>query len=351
MLFAQLLRYLKGSVDEELLHRNAILEAQLRELLKQTRKPLRFELSFKMELARLAKKLPRESLEEVSFVVRPSTLLRWYRKLIAAKYDGSKNRTYPGRPRIDPEKERLILEMASSNPCWGAEKIRGALAHIGISLATQTICNVLKRNGFNPSPPRNRDDSWATFIARHLNLIVATDLFTVEIPSLKGLVTYYVLFFIDLDTRVVRIGGITTSPNEQWMLQVARNLTMEGNSFFEGKKYLIHDRDTKYCKSFRRIFKQQGVEPLALPPRTPNLNAFAERWIRSIKTECLQYLIPPGRQALEYAINQYVAHYNQERTHQGVGNRVLTPSNQPISLNSPVKVSHRIAGLLSYYHR
>lgn len=350
MLFARLLRYLKCSVDEELLHRNALLEAQVRELLRQSEKPLRFPLAFKMEVARLAKKVSRKSLEEIALVVRPSTLLRWYRELIAAKFDGSQARTYPGRPRIKPETERLIVDMAI-NTGWGAERIKGALAHMGIKLCHQTVLNVLKRNGLHPAPRRSKDVSWAKFLAMHFDVTVATDFFTAEVFTARGLVTYYVLFFIDLGTRVVQIAGVTANPNEQWMVQIARNLTMTDEPFFEGKRFLIHDRDTKYCKQFRKIFENHGVTIIRLPPYSPNMNAFAERWVQSIKSECLERLILFGRSSLERAVQQYVAHYNCERTHQGKNNAVLISESLPVDPDSPIEVTHRIGGLLSYYHR
>lgn len=350
MLFARLLRFLKCSVDEELLHRNALLEAQVRELLRQSEKPLRFPLAFKMEAAQLAKKLSPHSLEEVALVVRPSTLLRWYRKLVAAKFDGSQARTYPGRPRIKADTERLIIDMAL-NTGWGAERINGALSHLGIELCHQTILNVLKRNGLHPAPKRSKDISWTKFLAMHLDVTVATDFFTVEVFTARGLVTYYVLFFIDLGTRIVHIAGITANPNEQWMVQIARNLTMNDEPFFEGKKFLIHDRDSKYSKKFRKIFEHYGVKAIRLPPYSPNLNAFAERWVGSIKSECLERLILFGRGSLERAVQQYVMHYNFERTHQGKNNEILIDESLAADLESPVKVTHRIGSLLSYYHR
>ena len=350
MLFARLVRYLKSSVDEELLHRNALLEAQLRELLRQSEKPLRFPDAFKIEAAKLAKKLTPQSLEEVALVVRPSTLLRWHRKLVAAKFDGSKARTYPGRPRIKPDTERLIVEMAI-NTGWGAERIKGALAHMGITLCHQTVLNVLKRNGLHPAPSRSKDLSWAQFIAMHRDVMVASDFFTAEVLTLRGLVTYYVLFFIDLGTRLVHVAGITANPNEQWMVQIARNLTMTGEPFFEGKRFLVHDRDSKYCRRFRQIFEEQGVKPIRLPPYSPNLNAFAERWVGSIKSECLDRLILIGKGSLERAVQQYVIHYNRERPHQGKDNEVLIGHLNAVDPNSPVTVTHRIGGLLAYYRR
>lgn len=285
-----------------------------------------------------------------ALVVRPSTLLRWYRKLVAAKFDGSKARSYPGRPRIKPETERLIVDMAL-NTGWGAERIKGALAHMGITLCHQTVLNVLKRNGLHPAPLRSKDASWKEFLASHMDVTVASDFFTAEVLAARGLCTLYVLFFIDLGSRVVHIAGITAHPDGQWMAQIARNFTMDGEPFFEGKRFLIHDRDSKYCKKFRKTFERQGIKTIRLPPYSPNLNSYAERWVGSIKSECLSHLILLGRGSLERAVQHYVAHYNAERTHQGKGNEVLVPQAHLVDPQAPIKVRHRIGKLLSYYHR
>ena len=354
MLWAKLLRHLNESVNDSLIIQNQLLKAQIRELQQHLPPKKRFVFSqfCKLEMARLAKQLSRESLEDACLIVRPSTLMRWYRNLIASKFDGSKHRIYPGRPRIRPENERLILEIASANMGWGAKRIQGALAHIGITLSHQTILNVLMRNGFHPSPTREGRDSWSRFIRAHMNVTVATDFFSQEVLTVKGLVTYYILFFIDLGTRQVKIAGITNHPNETWMLQMARNITMDGEPFYAGTKYLIHDRDTKYCASFRRTLRQAGIKPIKLPVLSPNLNAYAERWVRSVKTECLNHLILVGRGSLEKALSQYTAHYNCERTHQGLGNQM--PEERLISANSSsAEICHRerLGGLLSYYYR
>lgn len=351
MLFARIVRHLGCSVDEDLLQRNAILEAQVRELMRQIKKPLRFELPFKIEMARLAKALSKASLQEVALVIRPSTIFRWYRQFVAAKSDGSKNRKGPGRPRIKPETERLIIEMAQRGHSWGAKRIQGALLHIGIKIAHQTVLNVLRRHGMNPVPKGGRQMTWSQFIAAHYDMLVATDFFTVEVLGPKGLTTLFALFFIDIKTRLIYFAGLTEHPNEAWMMQVARTMTMDGETFLHGKTILLHDGDGKYCKGFRRIFKQAGVAPLRLPPFSPNLNAFAERWIRSIKSECLQYFCPISKASIEHAIKQYVAHYNAERTHQGLHNQVLDPQDALKNTDGPIKVRHRLAGLLPYYYR
>jgi len=222
---------------------------------------------------------------------------------------------------------------------------------MGITLCHQTVLNVLKRNGLHPAPQRSKDASWAEFLATHMEVTVAADFFTAEVLTVRGLITYYVLFFIDLGTRIVHIAGITAHPNQQWMVQVSRNLTMVGEALFEGKRFLIHDRDPKFCRRFRNILEQRSVRPIRLPPYSPNLNSYAERWVGSIKSECLERLILIGKGSLERAVQQYVAHYNLERIHQGKDNQILVPDAQPDDPEVPIKVRHRIGGLLTYYHR
>lgn len=355
MFWAKLLRHLNQSVNDSLIIQNQLLKAQVRELQRQLPKQKRFLISDfgKREMARLGKLLSRDALEDACLIIRPSSLLRWYRTLVAAKFDGSNNRGNPGRPRIRPENEALILRIASQNPRWGAKRIQGALTQLHISLCPQTILNVLKRNGIHPSPTREGNDSWSKFIKYHRDVLVATDFFSYEVLTFKGLVTYYVLFFIELGTRQVKIAGITNYPNALWMNQIARNLTMDGEPFFKNKKYLIHDRDSKYCSSFCKIFNQSGIKTIKLPALSPNLNAYAERWIQSIKSECLQHLILASRGSLEKAVNQYVTHYNFERTHQGIDNRIPRSGMTVASPNPNLEIrcSERLGGLLNYYYR
>ena len=170
----------------------------------------------------------------------------------------------------------------------------------------------------------------------------------------SGPVVYYILFFINIASRKVYIAGMTPHPNERWMCQVARNVTMADDGFLHGMKYLTLDRDGKYAESFREILKSAGVEPLRLPPKSPNLNAYAERFVRSIKEECLDKLILFGEGSLRRAIDQYLEHYHAERPHQGKGNVILFPTNQPTadsSKDTPVQCRQRLGGLLKFYHR
>jgi len=178
-----------------------------------------------------------------------------------------------------------------------------------------------------------------------------TDFFTAEVLTLRGPVTYYVLFFIHLESRRVNIAGITVHPDERWMQQIARNVTMEGCGALRDCRYLLHDRDGKYIQSFRAIIASGRVEPLVLPARSPNLNAYAERWVRSVKEECLSKVILFGERSLRRALSEYVGHFHTERNHQGKGNVLLFPRGTNIHRDGPIQCRERLGGLLRYYHR
>jgi putative transposase len=177
------------------------------------------------------------------------------------------------------------------------------------------------------------------------------DFFTAEIWTTAGLVTYYVVFFIHLASRKVYVAGMTPHPDERWMMQIARNVTMVDWGFLAPGQYLIHDRDGKYCRAFQRIIEEAGVTCLVLPPRSPNLNAYAERWVRSVKQECLSRIVLFGERALRHTLKQYEAHYHAERPHQGKGNVILLPSAQELGCNGPVRCRERLGGLLKFYDR
>jgi len=242
--------------------------------------------------------------------------------------------------------------MAHENRSWGYDRIVGALANLGYTVSDQTVGNILKRHGLPPAPERKTTTTWTEFIRTHLDVLVATDFFTAEVWTLGGLVTYYVLFFIHLGSRQVHIAGMTPHPNEAWMVQVARNVTMEEWGFLAPGQYLIHDRDGKYCPAFQHIIDAAGVKRVPLPPRSPNLNAYAERWVRSVKEECLSRLILFGEGSLRHALTQYVAHCHHERHHQGKGNVLLFPAvRQDAEGQGPMQRRERLGGLLKYYER
>jgi putative transposase len=347
-----LLAYITGTVDQALLLRNEYLATENRILRHQITGRVRLSDGERKALAEIGQKLGKKVLEEIATIVKPDTILAWHRKLVAQKFDGSAQRKAPGRPRIDQEIETLVVRLATENRSWGYDRIVGALANLGYTVSDQTVGNILKRHGIAPAPERKTTTTWKEFIRTHLDVLVATDFFTAEVWTLGGLVTYYVLFFIHLSSRKVHVAGITPHPNEAWMMQIARNVTMEEWGFLSPGQYLIHDRDSKYCPAFQQCIDAAGVTRIPLPPRSPNLNAFAERWVRSVKEEALARLILFGEAALRHALHEYVEHYHHERNHQGKGNMVLFPTiSQATARQDSVQCRERLGGLLKYYER
>src|SRR3989441_7081247 len=348
----QLLAYITGTVDQELLLRNEYLVTENRLLRNQMKGRLRLSDGERKVLAAIGQKLGKQALKDVATIVKPDTILGWHRQLVAQKCDGSPQRKAPGRPMIDPELEALLIRMAQENRSWGYDRIVGALANLGLTVSDQTVGNVLKRHGIAPAPERKTTTTWKEFIRTHVDVLVATDFFTAEVWTLGGLVTYYVLFFIRLGTREVHVAGVTPHPTQAWMIQVARNVTMEEWGFLAPGQYLIHDRDGKYCPAFQHIIDAAGVTRGPLPPRSPNLNAYAERWVRSVKEEALSRFILFGERALRYTLAEYVAHYHTERPHQGKGNVILMPSVDSKTVrHGPIRCRERLGGLLTYYTR
>jgi putative transposase len=238
-----------------------------------------------------------------------------------------------------------------SNSGWGYNRISGALANLGHKVSDQTVGNILKNHGIPPTPKRSQKTTWKEFISAHMAVLAGTDFFTVEVLTWRGPVTYYVLFFIQLETRRITLAGITRHPTTEWMLQMARNATDESAGCLIGQRYLLHDRDVKFCAEFRDVLRSGGVRPLRLPARSPNLNAFAERWVRSVKDECLSKLILVGEASLRRALTEFIDHYHSERNHQGKGNLRLFPAAAPASTRQTVRCRDRLGGLLHYYFR
>jgi len=245
------------------------------------------------------------------------------------------------------EIRELVVRMAEENPSWGYARIQGALKHLGHRVARSTIAKVLKEHGIRPSPERPM--SWATFVRAHATAIAAADLFTSEVWTARGLVRYYTLFVIDIAPRRVVIAGTTANPTSAWMVQMARNLTDLGTGFLLGKRYLIIDRDSIFSPRFKAMLEGAGVGILLTAYQAPNMNAYAERFVRSIKSECLVRMIFLGRRSLDRAIAEYAAHYHEERSHQGIGNELI--SGAMARADGDVATRERLGGLLKYYHR
>ena len=311
---------------------------------------LRLNDDQRRRLAVKAKGLGRKLLAEVATIVTPETLLAWHRKLIAQKYDGSGKRG-PGRPRTAGELEALVVRMAEENRDWGDRRIQGALSNLGHEIARSTIAGMLKRHGIEPAPERSRKTTWKEFLTRHWELIVAADFFTVEVWTRRGLQRFIVLFFIELSTRKVEIAGIATAANGLWMSQIGRNLTDAVDGILPSKRYLIHDRDPLFTAEFLRMLADVGVKSVKLPPRSPNLNAHAERFVRSIKESCLERMIFFGEGSLRKGIREFVLHDHGERNHQGLGNRLIMPDECPAGHRGGVLRRERLGGMLNYYYR
>jgi len=226
--WARLLSFVTGLVNQELLLRNEYLAAENRILRAHLPARLRLSDAERSTLAEVAKRLGRKALQDVARVAKPDTLLAWYRRLVAQKFDGSCRRAYPGRPRISPEVEALVVRLARENRGWGYDRMVGALANLGYQVSDQTVGNILRRHHIAPAPERSRTTTWKEFIRSHMDVLAGADFFTVEVLTWPGLVTYYVLFFIEVTNRRVSLGGITRHPDSYWMEQVARNATMEG---------------------------------------------------------------------------------------------------------------------------
>jgi len=311
---------------------------------------LRFTDDQRRRLAVLAKRIGRSALTQIATIVTPETLFAWHRKLIATKYDGSSKRK-PGRPRTLAEVEALVVRMARENRTWGYDRIVGALANLGHKVSAHTIANILKRHGIEPAPERERKTTWKEFVSRHFEQIAATDFFTIEVWTLKGLQRFMILFFIELSSRRVQLGGIAKCPNGLWMEQIGRNITDCENGILKTKRYLIHDRDPLYTTQFLGILAESGIESVKLPPRSPNLNAFAERFVRSIKEECLERMIFFGEDFLRTAVREYLTHYHAERNHQGLNNELIIRIKiEGKASGKSVRRKKRLGGTLSYYY-
>jgi transposase InsO family protein len=283
-------------------------------------------------------------------IVTPDTLLAWHRRLIARKYDSSQKRK-PGRPVTAAGIRELILKMARENRSWGYTRIQGALANLRHEVGRGTIAKILREAGLDPAPGRRQGMTWEEFLKAHWAVLAATDFFTVELWTHAGLVRHHVLLVIRLMTREVQIAGIVPEPCDLWMRQVARNLTDAQAGFLRGCRFLIHDRSTLFSDQFREILKSGGVESVRLPARSPNLNAFAERFVRTIKESCLDQMILMGEGSLRRAVSEFVEHYHRERNHQGLENKIIQPDFSPFPEVGSVRCRARLGGMLRYYYR
>jgi transposase InsO family protein len=311
---------------------------------------LRFTDDQRARLAAKAKSLRRRVLREVGTIVSPDTLLAWHRHLIARKYDGHLRRG-PGRPPVVAEIRQLVVRTATENRDWGYTRIQGALTNLGHGVGRGTIATILLQHGIDPAPERKKRTTWREFLKAHWDVLAAADFFSVEAWTASGLTRYIVLFVIDLATRRVHIAGIASEPDSAWVVQCGRQLTDAVDGFLVGKRFLLHDRDPLFNEAFRETLAATRIETVRLPPHSPNLNAFAERFVRSIKESCLSRLILFGEGSLRRAVREFDAHYHHERNHKGLGNVLIFPTAIQMKSSDRVVCRERLGGLLKYYHR
>jgi hypothetical protein len=288
-------------------------------------------------------------LEQCTVLFTPDTVIRWYNKLIAEKYDGSSKRGKVGRPQMTPEIVALVIRFKEDNPRWGYQKITDQIEYLGFKISKTSVKNILIENGYDPEPDLTMRSTWHEFIRSHWDVLAACDFFTIELLVGRKLIRCTVFFVIELATRKVFFAPIKLEPDGSYMKQVARILT-DYDGFLQGKRYLIHDRDPLYnTTGFYDILKSSGIKPVKLPARSPDLNCYAERFVKSVKSECLDQLILSSVQQLEYALSQYELYYHHERIHQSLG-RIIEPKHE-LDDKAEIQCIERLGGLLKSYHR
>jgi putative transposase len=269
-------------------------------------------------LAALSRHLPRARWSE--FLVKPETLLGWHRRMVRRRW------TYAsaprGRPPVPDQVQQLIVRLARDNPRWGYQRIRGELQRLGCRISASSISRVLRAHGIDPAP-RPASTTWRSFLRRQAAGILACDFFTIDTVFLQRL---YVLFVIEVRSRRVRLAGVTAHPTGAWVVQQARNVVAALGDEAAAFSFLIRDRDAKFTRAFDDVWRSTDVQVICTPVRAPNANAVAERWVGTVRRECLDHLLIVGRQQLVRVLRGYVQHYNQHRPHRSLGLGTPIPS-------------------------
>jgi transposase InsO family protein len=297
-------------------------------------------------LAAFARALPRSAWTGLS--VRPATLLRWHRELVRRRWTYPHRR--PGRPALDRRVQTLVVRLARENSGWGYRRIVGELRSLGISVSATSVRAILARHGLRPAPQRD-ERSWRDFLRQQAATTLACDFFTVETAWLKRI---YVLFFISLERRRIEFVACTPNPTGAWVAQQARNLLMTLDDRERRVRLLIHDRDSKFCGGCDQVFQSEGITVIRTPVQAPNANAHAERWVGSVRRECLDRLLIFSRRQLEHVLHVYTRHYNRHRPHRALA---LCPPEQadgnPAPLRAPpdLQLNRRdlLGGLIHEY--
>jgi putative transposase len=352
-LWIMLITYLAYCIDKELYKAIDYLKTQAEVLIEhQEKQNKRIILTNRqrMRIAAKAKRLSRKMLEDCTVLFTGDTVIGWYNKLIAKKYDGSCDRGKVGRPQLSREVINLVIKFKKENPRWGYQKITDQIEYLGFKISKTSVKNILIENGYDPEPDLTVRSTWHEFLKSHWDVMAACDFFTIELLVRGQLIRCTVFFVIEFSNRKVFYAPIKLQPDGNYMRQVARILTDCEDGFLKGKRYLIHDRDPLYrSEGFYDILQSSGIEPIKLPARSPDLNSIAERYVKSVKYECLNYLILSSVKQLEYALDQYQQYYHHERIHQSLG-RIIEPKHN-INDTAEIRCIERLGGLLKSYHR
>ena len=351
-LWITLVTYVVYCIDKELYKAIDYLREQVRVLVEQQEKQNKRILLTnrqRMRVAAKAKRLSRRMLEQCTVLFTPDTILGWFRRLVAEKYDGSKNRKTVGRPMISQEIIDLVIQFKMENPRWGYQKITDQIVYLGYKVSKSSVKNILIENGYDPEPDLTSQSTWHEFIKSHWDVLAACDFFTIELLVERKLIRCTVFFVMELCTRRIFFAPVKPQPDGDYMIQVARILTDYDDGFLKGKRFLIHDRDPLYTNDFHSILENSGVEPVKLQARSPDLNPYAERFVKSVKSECLDYMILSSVDQLEYVLRQYCMYYHHERIHQSLG-RIIEPMHK-IDNSGEIACVERLGGLLKSYHR
>ena len=314
-----------------------VLRHELSILRRQADRP-RFEPCDRLLLAALSRMLPRRSWQ--AFLVRPETLLRWHRRLVAAHWTYPHRR--PGRPSIDGEVRELVLRLARENTGWGYVRIVGELRKLGIDVSATLVRNILKAAGVPPAPERDRLE-WRSFLRQHAATTLACDFLTVDTVLLRRL---YVLVFICIGSRRIEYMACTSNPGGDWMLQQARNLLMNLDDRGQRPRLLIHDRDSKFSHTFDALFRNDGIRVIRTPVRAPNANAHIECWVGSVRRECLDRILIFNRRQLEKILRVYLRHYNEQRPHRALALQAPNPPTMHPTRGEPITGAIRRRDLL-----
>jgi putative transposase len=326
-------------------HQLDILERKQKRLVRPNRAE---KLFLAVLIARLqqATKRPAGQLRDVIRIFQPETVLRWHRQLVRRKWT-FKRKAKGGRPRICQELEVLIVRLARENGRWGYGKIEGELLKLGFTVSASTVRNVLNCHDILPAPVRHGSIGWRHLMRHYRQQLLACDFFTVETIWLQ---TLYVLFFIELDTRRVHLAGVTAHPNGRWVTQQARQMAWTLEEQGDDRRFLIHDNDSKFTAPFDTVFQSEGLRVIHAPFRAPNANAFAERWVRSVREECLDHILVLNQTHLRAVLNSFIDYYNTARPHQGLAQQLPIPRH-PTCADGSVLRRNVLGGIIGDYYR